>query len=33
VTEAWRGLGGAIYEFRKRAARAGHEPSAIEFAK
>jgi hypothetical protein len=33
VTEAWRGLQEGVYEFRKRAARAGHEPSAIEFAK
>jgi hypothetical protein len=33
VTEAWRSLEGAIYEFRKRATRAGHEPSAVEFCK
>lgn len=30
-TEAWRGLREAIYEFRKRATRAGHQPSAELF--
>lgn len=29
-SEAWRSLESAIYEFRKRAARAGHEPPAID---
>lgn len=32
-TEAWKGLGEAVYEFRKRATRAGHEPSAAIFSK
>jgi len=31
VSDAWDGLRSAVYEFRKRAARAGHEPSAIKF--
>jgi len=31
LTEAWKCLQSAIYEFRKRAARAGHEPSAVKF--
>lgn len=29
--DAWRHLTDAVYEFRKRAARAGHAPSAIKF--
>lgn len=32
-TDAWKGLREAVYEFRKRATRAGHEPSAVEFSK
>lgn len=32
-SEAWSKLGEALYEFRKRAARSGHEPSAVEFAR
>mgnify|MGYP007007270510 CR=1 FL=1 len=30
-SDAWRGLASAIYEFRKRATRAGHKPSAEKF--
>ena len=30
-SEAWSALQSAVYEFRKRATRAGHEPSAIKF--
>ncbi len=29
--DCWAALRDAVYEFRKRAARAGHEPSAIKF--
>lgn len=32
-SEAFGDVQNAVYEFRKRATRAGHEPSAIEFAK
>lgn len=28
--DAWGAMRSAVYEFRKRAARAGHEPSAIK---
>jgi hypothetical protein len=31
VSDAWSGLRSAVYEFRKRATRAGHEPSAKNF--
>jgi hypothetical protein len=31
VSDAWQGLQSAVYEFRKRAARAGHKPSAEKF--
>lgn len=31
ISDAWRGLQSAIYEFRKRATRAGHKPSAEKF--
>lgn len=31
VSDAWEGLRSAVYEFRKRAARAGHKPSAEKF--
>lgn len=31
LTDHWRALQDAVYEFRKRAARAGHEPSAEKF--
>lgn len=31
VSDAWQGLQSAVYEFRKRATRAGHEPSASKF--
>ena len=31
VSDAWGALQSAVYEFRKRAARAGHKPSAIKF--
>jgi hypothetical protein len=31
MSDAWRNLQLSIYEFRKRAARAGHEPSAVKF--
>lgn len=31
--DAWKTLNEAVYEFRKRAARAGHEPSATKFNK
>lgn len=33
VSDAWQGLQSAIYEFRKRATRAGHEPSAKIFSR
>lgn len=33
VSDAWGGLRSAVYEFRKRATRAGHEPSAKLFNK
>lgn len=30
LTDHWRALQSAVYEFRKRAARAGHDPSAVK---
>jgi hypothetical protein len=30
-SDAWKRLQNAVYEFRKRATRAGHEPSATKF--
>jgi hypothetical protein len=31
LSDVWSGLANAIYEFRKRATRAGHKPSAEKF--
>jgi len=31
LTDHWKALQEAVYEFRKRASRAGHVPSAIKF--